>query len=261
MKKPSRLDYAYAVGRVRALEKKLVSNASFREASGEGDFDSALKVIFDAGSFSDEMIGLKSSDELDEFLDKEGRSLDRLMSELLTEKEILKIFGEDDHPDRAMAIASRCGYPFITDYVRHRIDLGNLKIFCRMKYSGFSREKFAGMVLRGGFLDERILVENFSLSFSEVGEKIQATPYKELWTRATDALEERETFIKLERGIEDFLMKYLRRAKHIVFGPEPVFAFGLAKRRELGLVRLVGVGKLTRVPPSILSERISETYV
>ena len=56
MKKPSRLDYAYAVGRVRVLENKLVGRAIFREASEQSDFSSALKVIFDAGDFQEEMI-------------------------------------------------------------------------------------------------------------------------------------------------------------------------------------------------------------
>jgi V/A-type H+-transporting ATPase subunit C len=46
-----------------------------------------------------------------------------------------------------------------------------------------------------------------------------------------------------------------------VFGPEPVFSYGLAKRRELSLVRLLGVGKINQIPTPILKERISETYV
>ena len=70
MRRPSRLDYAYAVGRVRVLEKRLVERAVFSEASEESDFSSALKVIFDAGDFLEEMVELKDSEELDEFLEK-----------------------------------------------------------------------------------------------------------------------------------------------------------------------------------------------
>ena len=54
-------------------------------------------------------------------------------------------------------------------------------------------------------------------------------------------------------------MEYLKRAKYIVFGPEPVFAYGLAKRKELNMVRLLGVGKINQIPPGILKERVSET--
>jgi len=261
MKKPSRLDYAFAVGKVRALEKKLVSQAVFRQAADENDFQSAVKIIFDAGTFSEEMVELKDSEALDEYLEKEIKSLRVLMSELLLEKDLLRIFDLDERSPKAISLAQGCGYGFIRDYLRHRIDLANIKIFCRIKYSGLSREKLENLILEGGFLEEKIFLQNFSLSFSEIGEKIQATPYGELWTKATDTLEEEETFIPLERGIEDFLMKHLQRAKHIVFGPEPVLAYGLAKKRELSLVRLVGIGKLTQIPSAILKERISETYV
>ncbi|MCK4760198.1 MAG: V-type ATPase subunit, partial [Candidatus Aminicenantes bacterium] len=99
------------------------------------------------------------------------------------------------------------------------------------------------------------------LSFAEIGEKLKVTPYKELWASAADTLEDRETFLDLERGIEDFLMGFLKKAKYIVFGPEPVLAYGLAKKRELRLVRLLGVGKVNQIPVDLLKERISETYV
>ena len=261
MKKPSRLRYAYAVGRVRVLENKLVERAIFSEASEERDFSSAIKVIFDAGSFSEEMVQIRDSDELDEYLEKEEKNLYRLLEEILLEGDLLTIFLEESHPEKAMSVAERTGYSFIKDYIRHKIDLGNLKIFCRVKYSGLSLKKFESLVLKGGFLDEKNLLQNFDLSFSEIGDRLRATPYHDLWTKATDVLEERETFVELERGIEDFLMNYLKRAKYIVFGPEPVFTYGLAKRRELSLVRLLGVGKINQIPTPILKERISETYV
>lgn len=261
MKRPSRLSYAYAVGRVRALENKLVERAIFSEASEESEFSAAMKVILDAGSFSEEMIQIRDSDELDEYLEKEERNLYRLLEEILLEGDILTIFLEESHPDKAISIAERAGYSFIKDYIKHKIDLGNIKIFCRVKYSGLSRERFESLILKGGFLDEKILLQNFDLSFSEIGERLRATPYHDLWTKATDALEERETFIELERGIEDFLMNQLKRAKYIVFGPEPIFTYGLAKKRELSLVRLLGVGKINQIPPPILKDRISETYV
>jgi len=261
MKKPSRLDYAYAVGRVRALEKMLVGRAVFLEASEENDFSNTVKVIFDAGSFSEEMIQAKNSYELDEYLEKEERTLHRLMNEILLEKDILEIYLEKTNPQKALSAAELTEYSFIIDYTRHKIDLGNIKLFCRAKYIGLSQEKYTSLAMKGGFLDEKIFLENFELSFSEIGEKLHFSPYNELWTRGTDALEERETFVELERGFEDFLMVYLQRAKYIVFGPEPVFAYGLAKRKELSLVRLLGAGKLSQIPSGVLKERISETYV
>ena len=260
MKRPSRLSYAYAVGRVRALEKDLVDKAVFREALEERDFADALKLIFDAGNFSEELIQIKDSTELDAFLEKEKKELDRLLSEILLDEDLMRIYHNDGSPDEVLAVAQRSGYRFVQDYVRHRIDLGNIKIFFRAKYLGLSEERLEGLLLAGGFVDELLFLRNYSLSLAEVGEKLQASPYKDLWTRAADALGERETFVEMERGIEDFLMTYLKKAKYIVFGPEPVFAYGMAKKRELSLVRLLGIGKFNQIPDELLKERMSETY-
>jgi len=261
MKRPSRLDYAYAVGRVRALEKKLIERAVFTEAAAEKDLPSAVKIVFDAGEFPEEMTKIKNSGGLDDFLEREEEELLSQVAEIFLEKDILEIFLEEKTPDKALKISERVNYCFIHDYFRHKIDLANLKIFCRLKYSGASREKLEKILLKGGFLDKQILLQNFEATFGEIGDKIHTTPYKELWDKGVDTLEEKETFIELERGIEDFLIAYLRKAKYIVFGPEPVFGYGLAKRHELNLIRLLGVGKLTHIPPLLLKQRISETYV
>jgi len=260
MRKPSRLDYAYAVGRVRALEKKLVSKPAFREAATEKDLPSALKVIFDAGHFLQESVEFQESSHLDEFLEREEQRLYKLLSELLIEGEIAQIIIQENELEHTLDLSQKLAYPFITDYIRYRIDLGNLKIFCRAKYLGLPLTKLKSLLLNGGFLDRDVLFKSFDLSFSEVEERLYASRYQQVWARATDALVEKETFIALEREFEDFLMLYLRKAKYIVFGPEPIFAYALGKKRELRLVRLLGVGKINQIPPETLKERISETY-
>ncbi|MFB0564990.1 MAG: V-type ATPase subunit [Candidatus Aminicenantaceae bacterium] len=261
MKRPSRLDYAYAVGRVRVLEKKLVDRAVFSEAAEEKDFPSAMKIVFDSGAFSEEMIKAKNSEDLDNLIEKEEEELERELDELLLEKEIFDIFLKEKKPRKALAVSKGSDYGFIKDFIKHKIDLANLKIFCRLKYLGAPKEKFEMLSLEGGFLDVKILLDNFDSPFPEIADLIQATPYEKLWKKGVDTLEEKETFIDLERGIEDFLMIYLKKAKHIVFGPEPVFAYGVAKRHELNLVRLLGIGTLSNIPPEILKKRISGTYV
>ena len=261
MRKPSRLDYAYAVGRVRALESKLVSRPVFMEAAEEEEFPSALKVIFDAGQFQEQKVEIQNSEQLDEFLEKEQQVLDRLMSEILLEEKIRKIVTEENLPGKILPLSEALNYPFITDYLRYRIDLGNLKILCRAKYLDLPRNRLEMILMKGGFLDVGFFLENFELSFGEVGDKLKASSYQPIWIRATDELVDRETFIVLEREFENFLMFYLKKAKYVVFGPEPVFAYILAKKRELQLIRFLGVGELNQVPAEIIKERISDTYV
>jgi V/A-type H+-transporting ATPase subunit C len=261
MKQPSRLDYAFAIGRIRVLERDLVSRAVFREAADERDVSSTMKMIFDAGSFLDEMTGIKSSDDLDLFLANEERQLLKTLSEILIEKELMRVFTyEVKAPMTAFSIVQKLGYSFILDYFRHRIDLGNLKIYFRAKYLELSRDRIEKYLMTGGFYSPDLLVDNFDLSFSEIAEKIHFTPYRKLWEDVADSIEDKETFVEMERHIEDYLIRYLKKARYIVFGPEPLFAYGLAKRRELGLIRILGMGKLNRIPSDVLKERLGETY-
>ncbi len=261
MKKTSRLDYAFAVGRVRVLEKSLVSGVVFREAAAERDVASAMKMIFDAARFLDEMTEVTNSEDLDLFLANEERRLLKTLSEIFFEKELLRIMAhETREPVTAFSIAQKLGYPFISDYFRHRIDLGNLKIFFRAKYLGLAKERITNSFSIRGFYSPDLLLDNYDLSYTDIAEQLHFTPYRKLWEKAVDAFEEKETFVELERRIEDYLVHYLKKAKYIVFGPEPIFAYGLARRRELGLIRILGMGKLNHIPSAILRERLGETY-
>ncbi len=261
MKRRSPLDYAYAIGRVRALETRLVGKAVFREAAGAPDLPSALKTICEAGRFLDGFADVRTAPGLDAALEGEKTGLEALLAELLAASAIPEIIALDSRPHQALALAEGLGSSFITDHLRRAVDLGNIKIFLRARRLGLTEEKFEAMALHGGFLDEDIFVRGYAAPDAEIGAWLAPTPYAALWERAVRALDERETFVDLERGIEDLLMTGLRPALTMVFGPEPVYAYGLAKRREFGLVRIVASGKINGLPAALIGERISDTYV
>jgi len=261
MKKVSRLEYTYAVGRVRALEKKLIPRAVFWEAAEEKNLSSALKVIFDAGAFLETKIEIDDAEKLDAFLGREAAALSRSVAELLLEKDILHALDKEGSPVEALSAAETTGYEFIQEYFRQKIDLGNLKVFLRAKYAGISLEKFVSQMRPGGHVDAHKYIDHYEQSLSEFGENIRTTQFPDVWSSAVDALLERETFVDLEREIENYLMRFLRKAKLIVFGPEPIFAYALARKKELNHIRLLGVSKINVIPQEILKSRMSITYV
>lgn len=261
MNRTSRLDYAYAVGRVRALERNLISKAVFWEAAEETNLEAALKVIFDAGTFQTTKIEIESTEKLDAFLEREAEVLRLEVSELLLEKDILRVLEIEDSPLEALAVAASVGYAFFVDYLRLKIDLDNLKLFLRAKYSEISRERFESLVRQGGNIGTEKFIGFYGQSLAEFGENLRATQLLGVWSSAVDALMERETFIDMERELENELMRFLRKAKQIVFGPEPIFAYYLARKRELNLIRLLGVGKINLIPTALLKSRMSLTYV
>jgi vacuolar-type H+-ATPase subunit C/Vma6 len=261
MKKVSRLEYAYAVGRVRALEKNLISRDVFLEAAEEKDLTSSLKVIFDAGSFLETKLEIDSAEKLDSFLDREAVDLRGTVAELLLEDQVLTVVDREDSPSEALAAAEILGYDFFIQYLRRKIDLGNLKVFLRSKYMEIPKERFVPLMRSGGNIDPGKFVDNYEQPFRDFGENIRSTSVLHVWRSAVDAILEKETFVDMERELENDLMRFLRKAKEIVFGPEPVFAYALARKKELSLVRMLGVSKIDFIPDDILKSRMSLTYV
>lgn len=261
MKRRSPLDYAYAVGRVRSLEKFMIGRAAFREAAEAPDTGSALRILGEAGRLPEGFADVRTAAGLDAVLESEKQALSSLLADILLDAEVLEIYNREDRPDRALEAAEDFGSRFIADYLRSRIDLANIKIFLRSKYLESPAERFRNSALRGGTLPAELFVAGYDGPAGEFGTKLASTAYGLLWERALRALEERETFVVLEREIEDHGMVLLKPAKYFVFGPEPVYAFGLAKKRELALVRIVASGKIHGIPPAVLAERIGETYV
>lgn len=261
MKRIPRLDYAYAVGRVRALERHLIPQAVLKEAAGEKDFQGALKIIFDAGKFSEEWLEIRNSSDVDKYFAQESLIFLDSVKELFLDPDVFEIIKNLQNPQQMLSLALSLDLAFIIDYVRHIIGLGNLKLFARAKYRELPKEKLELLLMDGGFYERSRLLLQYDLPLTEISDFIFVTPYKKIWGKAIDTLVEQETFVDLERGIEDFLMVYLKRARYIVFGPEPVFSFTLAKLRELDLVRFLVLGKLNQIPADLLKNRMSETYV
>jgi len=260
MKRPSRFAYAYAVGRVRALENKLIPRAVFREAAGL-ESGAALRVMAEAGDYSGELTEVRNTRELDAFLAKQEEDLSDIAVKLLPEEDVLRSTRPSIRLDEAAAAFSDLPYPIIRDYQRRAVDCANIKIFMRATYLDLPVETLEKHLLTGGGLDRALFVDGHGLSASEFAGRLPSGPLRNLWEKASAVLAEKETFAELERGIADLLMSHLLVAKAVVFGPEPVFAYILGRRRELDLVRFVGGGTINRIPADKIKERISATYV
>ncbi len=260
MSRRSRLDYAFAVGRVRALERYLLPRRLLLEALETPDLASGLKLAYDAGLWPEEIIRVKTPEDVDDLARQELVKLNKLMTELL-EPDILYFFRQADHPEAVLNLAQKTGYSFFIDYARHIIDLANIRAFLRFHYRGSSKEELGERLLSGGFVACEIFSQNFGLPWSDLHPLLAKTDYGHLWEKSLLAVTEENTFVVLDRETENFLTGLWRQSKKIVFGPEPVFVYGMARKREIQLMRLISIGRILRLPSEYIAQRLSETYV
>lgn len=255
------LDYAFAVGRVRALENYLIPYQVFREAVEAETAGRALELISDAGKFGEDLLLVQNADQLDRVLLKERMALDFNLEELFLERPLYHDYLAGESPAEMARRLEATDNLFIRDYFRLRLDLANLKLFLRCRYLEWPVDRLEDEFLPGGRLEKNLFLENYEAAPDEFYQLVRSGPFGELWKLATEYLVSKESLIVLEREIENLSLDYLRRARQITFGPEPLFAYGLARRHELKLVRIVLAGKFLQLPAAILRERISQTYV
>ena len=91
---------------------------------------------------------------------------------------------------------------------------------------------------------------------------------KEIFKQDTTNIEKKVVFFypkfdftNPEKSMDNLLTNYLKKAKTYSFGVEPLIAYLFAKEEELKNIKLILLGKLNNIDSSILKENLRETYV
>jgi V/A-type H+-transporting ATPase subunit C len=88
----------------------------------------------------------------------------------------------------------------------------------------------------------------------------QLIDYASFLREPIQKLESEESFVALEKAMNDFLIEVLRPAKYLVFGPEPLLAYYFAKVKEINLMRMIILSKLNNVSSELVRRRLNSVY-
>ena len=147
---------------------------------------------------------------------------------------------------------------FLRGYFLRLIDLTNIKTAMRLKRSRAGVIRWA--FLPHGSVDPRLLLEAVREPWDAFGPKFAATDYAAVVEEGLRQLEAKGTLTDYECLVDEYLLAYLRQAKYVAFGPEPILAYLLAKELEGRLVRLIMVGKINNLPKETIKERLCDVY-
>lgn len=257
-------DYAFAVGKIRALEKFLLKQEVFEEAIESGILE-ALK-IFAETVYSDEILHVKDSRQLEAILDEETRLLKNAVGKLILDKELLFLLEITDIRD-AFRLGGIYASRFLNDYLMHLVDMHNIKSFLRLYILKEPLEKLGPLITCEGFLKKKDFLALYPQDIAAFLKKLEyvhkhnnVADYSVVLGDALQKTIEQKSFLYLEKAINDFLMQALRPAKYIVFGPEPVLAFYFAKLNEINLMRMIILAKLNNLPDDLAKERLNSVY-
>ena len=265
MKKVSPLDYTFAVGKIRALEKFLLKEEVFEQALG-ASLKEALRLFAESDLHSDELLHVENSEQLEVILHREKEQLTRDIRDLMLDKRLLCLVNFDNISDLHKS-CNALSSDFLRNYLMYVIDMHNIKSFLRLYILKEPQEKLSEVLACEGFLKRKDLLTLYSQelmafinSLEYVYKHYEIIDYAYYLGDAIQKTVKEKSFVALEKAINDFLMQELLPAKYITFGPEPIVAHYFARLNEINLIRMIVLAKLNDAPLDLVKARLNNVY-
>lgn len=146
---------------------------------------------------------------------------------------------------------------FLAGYVRLLIDSVNLKSAVRTVRMGKDAAFLESVLLSGGSVSVKRIQD------AADGEALAALFTHTLLEKAAglggDACTG-GTMTAFELACDNAVVAYLRGAKLVSYGPEPVIAYLAAVENEVTAVRMILTGRLSGIAPEVIKERLRDLY-
>jgi V/A-type H+/Na+-transporting ATPase subunit C len=150
---------------------------------------------------------------------------------------------------------------FINKYLTVLIDLTNIKTLLRVKKLNKEPAFFRDLLIDGGKIDRKTFNELYSESLEGISHKLSSSEYGSMLKESMDYYARTDSFASLEKNIDNYLMNYMKKAKFINLGPEPIVVYMFARETEIRNLRIILVGKLNKVSENLIRERLRDSYV
>lgn len=156
-------------------------------------------------------------------------------------------------------LAQKIDLKFVTGYIHILIDSANLRTVVRSLRSKISTDFIKDALIAGGSIRTELLLK-ISPSGEELKDIFTASLLSNTAQLAPAAIAG-GALTTFERSCDDAVTLYLRQAKLVSFGPQPVVAFIAAVEAELMSIRMILTGILSGIAPEIIRERLRNSYV
>ncbi|MEG1632841.1 MAG: V-type ATPase subunit [Oscillospiraceae bacterium] len=155
------------------------------------------------------------------------------------------------------AIAEQAGGGFLTDYVRALIDSANLRTAVRTIRMGRDQDFLATALIRGGNADPQRLAQAAFSGGEGLIAIFTATCFKDAAALGAEAMKG-GSMTRFELSCDNAVTAFLRSARLISFGAEPVLEYVALVEAEITAVRMILTGRLAGIAPEVIRERLRD---
>lgn len=265
VKRAKAWDYAFAIGKIRAMEKFLIRFEVFQEAM-DADTPEALRLFAEADIALDGLLQVNNSRQLEDVLTRRSSGLKKLMQGLLLDNGLVYLL-ELDNLKLARQSVKYLKSEFLNDYIMHLIDMYNIKTFLRLYVLKEPQGALEASLADAGFIKKEFFSRHYSQDLSlflsglqYVHKRNELMDYAYFLEEPIKKLQKENSFVNLEKAIHDFLIRILKPAKYVSCGPEPLIAYYFAKVNEINLIRMIILAKLNNLAAETVKERLNLVY-
>jgi len=206
------------------------------------------------------LLGCVASDGFDEPASLPG-ALGRTAREVLEADDELDGAAIDATVDRAMFaelahLARESGSGFLEELIKLQIDIANVKSLLRARLADVPADEALPMTVEGGSVSVAELTRLYELPIAEAGARLAALP-----TLSGIPAAELADLGRLDVTADNVVVGYLRRARAVSVGAEPVIAYVMGREAEVRAVRTLLIGRLAGLPTEVLRSRLRNLYV
>ena len=186
--------------------------------------------------------------------------------------EVQKDFEENHNPQRIDIIvdkhyfrnlsrlAKEIDVKVITDYVEGLIDFQNMITLFRVQKQKRDVRFLETVIFEGGTISKNKIVASINDNTDTILNKFKKEKLGTYLVKGLEAFSETKRLSELEKISDNYLMELNKESKYVVFGPEPLFTYLVAKEREINAVRMIMVSKINNISSDKIRERLRETY-
>ena len=181
-------------------------------------------------------------------------------------------FAENKDPQRIDLIADKYYYShllriagnidaeILKDYVQGLIDFQNIITLLRAKKQNKDFKFLENVIHDGGKISREKIISSLNDSPEGIANKFKKEKIGVYLTKGMEVFGENGRLSELEKIADNYLLELNKESKYIVFGPEPLFTYLVAKEREINAVRMIMVSKINNINSEKVKERLRDTY-
>lgn len=146
---------------------------------------------------------------------------------------------------------------FLQEFVQKSIDIINITAVLRIKFEGREKTLLEKVLMDGGEITIEELLNRFD---REAADLAKGTPFDKIVRQGVENFRETHSLFELERLLDNLKIEFIKEAKYIIYGPEPLIAHFWAMTQNAIIIRTIMVGKLNGVSENLIREKLRNLY-